>query len=619
MPKPIQKSAIIETIEEMILATDDRGVIVYANPAVFRLSHFEEPEVLGQPVEHLFEFSDHQKQLIYQKPAEEPIPSISASAIRKDGSSFAVQISLSRLPATAGKPCLILVAMDITGIRKRLDEQARLVTAVEQAAESIIVTDSNRIVQYVNPAFEEITGYLSSEIIGHRTDLIDSENHHRSFYQSMRDTLLRGDIWQGRLVIKAKDGAMCETETTISPVKNTGGEITNHVHVQRDVTHEVRLEQQLRQAQKMEAIGTLAGGIAHDFNNLLMGIQGNVSLSLLEVDSSSAFYQNLKKVEQLVQNGVDLTKQLLGFARGGKYEVSLVDMNQLLKEQNLMFGRTNKEVIFDGQYDPTLWSVEVDQGQIEQVLMNLYLNALHAMPGGGTLLVRTENLTIDQDQYRPYHVKAGQYIKITITDSGMGMDEKTQQRIFDPFFTTKEMGRGTGLGLASVYGIVKNHEGFINVSSQINKGTEFEIYLPATEQAVPEQKQSVETFYEGQEAVLLVDDEVMILDVGQRMLNKLGYNVLTAADGVEALEIYRENRDNIDVIILDMVMPKLNGGDTFDQIKALNSEARVLLSSGYSINGQATEILNRGCDGFIQKPFNMQTLSQNIRTVLDKK
>ena len=619
MRKPIQKSTLIDNIEEMILATDDRGVILYANPAAFRLSRFEEQEVLGRSIEQLFEFSHAQEQLIFQEPAGKSIPGLCASVTCKDGSSFPVQISLSRLPTAAGELSMIFVATDITGIRKRLDEQARLITAVEQAAESIIVTDSNGIVQYVNPAFEEITGYQGSDIIGHRTTLINSESHKRSFYESIRNTLLHGDIWQGRLVIKAKDGALCETETTISPVKNDSGQITNHVHVQRDVTHEVRLEQQLRQAQKMEAIGTLAGGIAHDFNNLLMGIQGNVSLSLLEVDSSSAFYQNLKKIEQLVQNGVDLTKQLLGFARGGKYEVSLVDMNQLLKEQNLMFGRTNKEVIFDGQYAPTLWSVEVDQGQIEQVLMNLYLNALQAMPAGGTLLVRTANVTIDQDQYRPYHVKAGRYIKITVTDSGVGMDEKTQQRIFDPFFTTKEMGRGTGLGLASVYGIIKNHEGFINVSSQVEKGTEFEIYLPATDAVVPEQKQVVETFYEGQEGVLLVDDEEMILDVGQRMLNKLGYNVFTATDGAEALEIYKENQVNIDVIILDMVMPKLNGGETFDRIRVLNPDARVLLSSGYSINGQATEILSRGCDGFIQKPFNMQSLSQNIRMVLDKK
>jgi CheY-like chemotaxis protein len=241
------------------------------------------------------------------------------------------------------------------------------------------------------------------------------------------------------------------------------------------------------------------------------------------------------------------------------------------------------------------------------------------MPGGGTLFIRTENATIDEDQYRPYHVKAGKYIKVTIADTGVGMDEKTRQRIFDPFFTTKEMERGTGLGLASVYGIVKNHEGFINVSSQIGKGTRFQVYLPATEKKVPEQHRPPETLLKGKETVLLIDDEDMVLDVGARMLNGLGYDVITANNGMEALEIYEKNQDNIDVIVLDMVMPKMNGGDTFDRIKEINPAAKVLLSSGFSIDGQAAEILDRGCNGFIQKPFNMQILSQKVRMVLDKK
>jgi len=500
-----------------------------------------------------------------------------------------------------------------------VSQQHLLVTAVEQAAESIIVTDGKGTIQYINPAFEQITGYLRSEVIDQNIELLHSETHDDAFYRSIWDTLQRGEIWHGRLIVRVKDKTLRETETTISPVKDSTGDITNYVRVQRDVTHEVGLERQLRQAQKMEAIGTLAGGIAHDFNNLLMGIQGNVSLSLLETDSASALYQNLKKIEQLVQNGVDLTKQLLGFARGGKYDISLTDINQLLKEQNLMFGRTNKEVIFNGEYDSDLWNVEGDRGQIEQVIMNLYLNALQAMPGGGTLSVKTENHKIDEDQFRPYHVSAGNYIKITIADSGVGMDEKTQQRIFDPFFTTKEMGRGTGLGLASVYGIVKNHEGFINVWSQVNKGTRFEIYLPATEKTAAAQEKPHETLYKGKETVLLVDDEGMILDVGERMLNKLGYDVFTADNGADALEIYQKNKDIIDVTILDMVMPKMNGGAIYDRIKLVNPRAKVLLSSGYSLNGQATEILSRGCNGFIQKPFNMQSLSQNIRMVLDAK
>ena len=611
-------SAIAESIAEMILATDEQGIIVYANPATFRLSQYEAAEVVGRSVNIILDISAQDLTRNCLCPSGKSIPSMQSSVNRKDGSSLPVQISISRIAVGAGRLGAVFVAMDISALKQTLDEQARLVTAVEQAAESIVVTDQVGIIQYVNPAFEQITGYLRSEVIGQDISIIKSDQYKESFYQSLWDTLQRGAIWQGRFVIKGKDNSLCETETTISPVKNTSGEITNHVHVQRDVTHEIRLENQLRQAQKMEAIGTLAGGIAHDFNNLLMGIQGNVSLSLLEVDPSTGCNQNLKKIEQLVQNGVDLTKQLLGFARGGKYEVRLTDINKLLKEQNFMFGRTNKEVIFAGDHASNLWNVEVDQGQIEQVIMNLYLNALQAMPDGGALSVQTENRTIDQDQYRPYHVKAGRYIKITIADSGIGMDEKTQQRIFDPFFTTKAMGRGTGLGLASVYGIVKNHEGFINVSSQIGKGTEFKIYLPATDKAIPEEKQAPEKFYKGKEAVLLIDDEDMILDVGERMLNKLGYIVFTAASGIEALKIYLKNKGIIDVIILDLVMPKMNGGDTFDRIKEINPGAKVLLSSGYSINGQAEQIMARGCDGFIQKPFSMQRLSQNIRIVLDK-
>lgn len=622
LPDPMQmpglKSAIAGSIAEMILVTDGQGIIVYANPATFRLSQYEAAEVVGRTVDKILDLSAPALARLHRRSADENTPSVESSVIRKDGSSLPVKVSVSRLADSYGWQVTVLVVMDISDLKKTLDEQARLVTAVEQTAESIVVTDHMGIIQYVNPAFEQITGYLRSEVLGQAINIINSDRHKKSFYQSLWDTLQRGEIWQGRFVIKGKDNSLCETETTISPVKNTSGEITNHVRVQRDVTHEIRLENQLRQAQKMEAIGTLAGGIAHDFNNLLMGIQGNVSLSLLEIDSDSSSSQNLKKIEQLVQNGVDLTKQLLGFARGGKYEVRLTDINNLLKEQNFMFGRTNKEVIFEGDYAPDLWNAEVDQGQIEQVIMNLYLNALQAMPGGGTLSVQTENITIDQDQYRPYHVKAGKYIKIAIADSGIGMDEKTLQRIFDPFFTTKAMGRGTGLGLASVYGIVKNHEGFINVSSQIGKGTEFEIYLPATDKAIVEKKEAPEKFYKGKEAVLLVDDEDMILDVGERMLNKLGYNVFTATNGIEAIEIYLKNQGVIDMIILDLVMPKMNGGETFDRIKEINSGAKVLLSSGYSINGQAQEIIARGCNGFIQKPFSMQSLSQNIRMVLDE-
>ena len=496
-------------------------------------------------------------------------------------------------------------------------DPARLVIAVEYTADAIIITDIDGSIQYVNPAFEKITGYSRAEAAAQKLTFLDSGQHDPSFFTQMWDCLKRGEIWRGRFINRKKNKSLYQSEATISPVKNTAGHITNYVSVQRDVTRETQLEKQLRQAQKMEAIGTLAGGIAHDFNNLLLGIQGNISLSLLELGADSPIFSSLKKIEQYVQNGVELTRQLLGFARGGKYEVRLTDINRLLKEQNLLFGRANKTVEFKEAFDAQLWNVEADQDQIEQVILNIYMNALQAMPEGGILTVRTENVIIDEERLIPYRIKAGDYVKISLIDTGIGMDEKTQRRIFDPFFTTREMGRGTGLRLASVYGIIKNHEGFINVDSQKDRGTQVEIFLPASRKPAPPKQAPVEAIARGHETVLLVDDEEMIIDVGKRMLERLGYETLTAMNGAEALEIYKRRGKDISLVILDMVMPKIGGGETFDRLKKLNPAINVILCSGYSIDGQATEILKRGCRAFIQKPFNLKVLSQHIRAVLD--
>lgn len=610
-------SSLIDHFDGFAITTDRHGRVVFANRAAIRLSGLSQSEIMGRSLDILFDLTAEQQTSIGQCLGRKKTLTFETTARSKTGATRMVQLNVSALDSAAADSGLAVFAVDVSGLKRTIQEQTQLVTAVEHAAESIIVTDPAGVIEYVNPAFEKITGYSRHEVIGGNIELLDSGQHSKAFFSTIIDTLQRGEIWQGRMVNKRRDHSLYETEATVSPIKNKAGSITNYVSVQRDVSHEVRLERQLRQAQKMEAIGTLAGGIAHDFNNLLMGIQGNISLSLLDIEPNSSLVKNLKKIEQYVQNGVDLTKQLLGFARGGKYEISLLYLNELIKEQNLMFSRTNKDILFKNEAKPNLWSVEADRGQIEQVLLNLYLNALQAMPGGGTLTTRTGNVTIDKDQYSPYYVKAGNYIKITIKDTGVGMDEDIQQRIFDPFFTTKEMGRGTGLGLASVYGIVKNHEGFIKVFSKKGQGTKFEIYLPASGKAVPTPKKTSEKFVEGQETVLLVDDEDMIIDVGTRMLRKLGYQVFTARDGKEAITIFKKHQDKIDLIVLDMIMPQMGGGETFDRIKRIKPDVKVLLSSGFSINGQASEILNRGCNSFIQKPFNLQKLSQNIRAILE--
>ena len=379
-----------------------------------------------------------------------------------------------------------------------------------------------------------------------------------------------------------------------------------------------KLQEQMLQSKKMEAIGTLAGGIAHDFNNLLMGIQGNVSLMLLDQDPGSDDYDRLRSVEKQVHRGADLTKQLLGFARGGKYQVKPTDLNLLIRNQCHMFGRTRKEITIQESFQKNLWVVAVDQGQIEQVLLNLYLNAWQAMPNGGNLSVKTENVILDADDAEILGLLPGKYVKISVTDTGVGIDEHILQRIFDPFFSTREVGKGTGLGLASAYGIIENHGGVIDVYSKKGKGCTFNIFLPITDSKIEDQEPTVEGgFKSGDETILLVDDEEIIIDVGEKMLNRMGYKVLVASGGKEAIEIVRKEPHLPDLVILDMVMPDMGGGEAFDKLKEIAPDLNVLLSSGYSIDGQATEILARGCKGFIQKPFKINEISIKIREVLD--
>ena len=382
---------------------------------------------------------------------------------------------------------------------------------------------------------------------------------------------------------------------------------------------EIQLQKKLSESDKFRALGLMASGVAHDFNNLLMGIQGNTSLMLLDIDSSHPHHERLKNIEQSVQTGAELTRQLLGFTRGGKYEIKPTDLMELMEKTSRMFAPTKKEIRIFTKYQKGIWSVKVDQAQIEQVLLNLYVNAWQAMPSGGDLYLQTQNVTLDKEFVRAIDIKPGKYVKMSVIDNGVGMDETTRKRIFDPFFTTKEMGRGTGLGLASAYGIIKNHGGYINVSSEKGEGTTFNIYLPVTKEKIVEEKKPSEKLLKGKEMVLLVDDEGMILEVGKEMLAKMGYEVLTAGSGKKALEIYRKKKDQIGIVILDMIMPEMGGGETYDKMKKINPGIKALLSSGYSINGQATEILKRGCNAFIQKPFSVTNLSLKLREILDKK
>ncbi|MGD9182661.1 MAG: response regulator [Desulfobacterales bacterium] len=511
-----------------------------------------------------------------------------------------------------------------------LESELKYRTIVEGIEEGYFEINLDRNLTFFNDPLCNLLGYTRNEMIGKNIRKFTSPATVQKMDQIYAQVQKSGEpIRVTDYDAVGKGGASIAMELTASLMRNPDGDAIGFRGVLRDVSERKdaeaekrKFETQVQQAQKMESIGTLAGGIAHDFNNILMGIQGNASLMLLRTKNDHVNYAKLKNIETYVENGTELTKQLLGFARRGKYYAIATDLNDVIDKSASMFGRTKKEIRIHSDLQPDVWTVEVDRGQIEQALLNLYVNAWQAMPQGGNLYLKTENVILDADfiNSKPYKVEAGDYIKITVTDTGSGIDKETQERIFEPFFTTKEMGRGTGLGLASVYGIIKSHGGYINVYSEAEMGTTFTIYLPASGKEVQkEQKESIVTVSKGNGTILLIDDEEMIIKVGEELLQELGYKVLVARSGQGAIKLYKKNTDKIDLVIMDMIMPGMGGGETFDYLKEINPDIKVLLSSGYSINGQASEILERGCDDFIQKPFNISQLSEKIQGIIAQK
>ena len=498
-------------------------------------------------------------------------------------------------------------------------------TILESIEEGCFETDIDGNLTFFSNPFLKILGYSREELMGADTDQYtspDTAAKMKRITERLRETGKPENVADYDIV--RKDGNNLSLELSVSLLKDQEGLPVGYRGVLRDVSERKeaeeekhKLESQLQQAQKMESIGTLAGGIAHDFNNILMGIQGNASLMLLKIESDHPNYEKIKNIEKYVQNGTELTKQLLGFARRGKYLIKTTDLNEIIDKSSGLFARTKKEIRVHSDLADDLWAAEVDRGQIEQVLLNLYVNAWQAMSQGGDLYLQTENVILDRSYIKPYKVEPGRYVKISVSDTGVGIDKETQERIFEPFFTTKEMGRGTGLGLASVYGIVKSHGGYINVYSEKERGTVFTIYLPASEKEIVRERDAVAApIFRGSGKILLIDDEKMILDVGIELLEELGYEVISAMSGNEAIEVFKNDRDKIDLIIMDMIMPGMGGGETFDRLKEIDPDIKVLLSSGYSINGQATKILRRGCDGFIQKPFNVNQLAEKVQEIL---
>jgi len=613
-----EKSIILDTMSEIVVYIDRDHNVIWANQAMYKAFNLSPETYHGKKCYEIHKREDRCPFCPAIKAMETGEPHI-----HPELASYGKCWVLRGYPVRNERGEIIgavEIVTDVTESRNAEDSlrqsEEKYKLLVENASLSIVMVQ-DMLLKYANPKASEVTGYTNEELLTAPVAKFFHPDDWTMIYD-IQQKRMRGEAVPQSYIARIvhKDGHTLWGEFAGVAITLAGKPAT--LSFIKDVTRQKKLEEQLIQAEKLEAIGTLAGGIAHDFNNLLMGIQGYASLMLLDMSSSHPYFKKLKSIEQQVQSGANLTKQLLGFARGGKYEVKATNLNKFILQNSELFGRTKKEITIQRFFAEELWTVEIDRGQIDQVFLNLYINAWQAMPGRGSLYLETQNVNLAQDDVQAYEIPPGRYVKVSIRDTGMGMDEETRRRIFDPFFTTKEMGRGAGLGLASAYGIICNHGGIITVDSEKGKGTTFHIFLPATENRVEGEEAPAPIIHGGHETILIVDDEVNNVEVIGAMVKKLGYQVVTAGSGQEAVKEYRLN-PSIDLVILDAIMPGLSGSDTFSILKAINPRIKVILASGYSLNDLTSRMMDRGVRAFIQKPFRIEDIAGTIKTVLAAK
>jgi PAS domain S-box-containing protein len=510
---------------------------------------------------------------------------------------------------------------DVTD-EKREEQQRRLLsTVLESAVNAVMITDAEGRISWVNSAFTELTGYGSEEVVGQNPRILKSGKHDEAFYQKMWETISAGNTWHGQLVNRRKDCSAYTEETTILPVLGDYGEIASFVCIKRDITLEVDLARQLHQAQRLEAVGRLAGGVAHDFNNILTIISGNAELALGDLAPRDPISEALREITEASKRATALTRQLLAFSRKQILQPRVLDLNALVEGTEKMLRRLiGEDITLKTELQPNLGAIKADPGQLEQILMNLAVNARDAMPQGGDLTFTTEDVHIHETYpgLGGVQVHSGGYVRLTVTDTGQGMEEEVQSRIFEPFFTTKEKGKGTGLGLSTVYGIVKQSGGYIWVESEPGKGTSFMVYFPQVEGA-PEhlRPNTVAAVTGGGETILIVEDDKKLLKLASSILSRGGYDILTAGDGSEALELVENSPKPIQLLVTDVVMPGMSGPIASERIRALRPSIRVLYTSGYTDDAIVHHgVLDAGTH-LLEKPYSQHALLGAVRRLLD--
>ncbi|WP_457566308.1 PAS domain S-box protein [Caldithrix abyssi] len=501
----------------------------------------------------------------------------------------------------------------------------RLASLVEQAAESIVITDTQGHVEYVNPAFEKITGYTINDVMQEKTNLLKNGQQEDENYRELLDTISAGKTWRGQFVNKRKNGERYFEDAVIFPLIDKDGKITNYCKIARDVTREKELENQLHQAQKMESIGTLAGGVAHDFNNLLTVINGYAELMRLSMNEDHPLHKAVSAISEAGKRAAELTNQLLAFSRKQVSKSEVININEIIASMEKMLKRLiGEDIYLEKKLDSHIHRIKADKSHLEQIIMNLVVNARDAIrlnkqpEAKKEILIKTGNVILD-DEFVGAHPgsKKGSYVCLSIADTGLGMDEKTKTRIFEPFFTTKEKGQGTGLGLALVYGIVKQHNGYISVHSMPGEGTTFKIYFPTTsEKPAVEKRIAKKKEYVGTETILLVEDDAQVREFTSNALKSLHYKVIEAENGRKAIDLIEKRNIVFDLIISDVVMPDMNGLEMVKIVKRRQPDVKVILISGYTDNIVEDGQLSKKEFHYLQKPFSVEQLARKIREVL---
>lgn len=503
-------------------------------------------------------------------------------------------------------------------IAERTRELNKLSQAVEQSPVSIIITDTNGIVEFVNSKFIQLSGFTFDEAFGTTPSILKPETTSPEVHTTIWSTITSGNVWEGEFLNTKKNGETYSERATISPIRDKEGVISHYLAIQEDITERKLLEQQLLQSQKMESIGRLAGGVAHDFNNMLGVIQGCTQLALRKVPEGDKLWTFLNQISEATRRSIEITRQLLAFSRKQIVSPKPLDINAHIIETQATLGRlVGEDIVVTFNLAEDIGTIKMDPSQLDQILMNLAANARDAMTNGGYLTLETANISIDET-YSRYHPESspGEYVRLTVSDNGPGIDRQTLAHIFEPFFTTKGAGKGTGLGLSTVYGILRQNGGFVNVYSEPGHGTTFQLYFPRFSGTITIESKISEDVASESGTVLLVEDDKMMRDMAIQLMEQIGYTVIQAKSPREAIATCKSEDTHIDIILTDVVMPELNGKEMIDIIKSLRPGIKVLFMSGYTPDFVAQHgVVNEGTH-FIQKPFTMKTLSDKIKKVL---